>query len=58
MTNTLFETLRGAVAGGAGWWIFASAVQTMPVPKDGERWYGWFYNFVQRLGANHNLVKS
>lgn len=56
MHSPLWETLQGAVAGGTGWWIFSSLIGTMPAPREEERWYGWIYRFLQRVGANHSLV--
>lgn len=54
--NAIWETMRGAVAGGTGWWVFSSLIGTMPPPQPGERWYGWLYSFLQRVGANHSLL--
>jgi hypothetical protein len=53
MASKLMEWVSGPAAGAAAWWIFSSLVQTMPPPEPMERWYGWFYNFLQRAGANH-----
>lgn len=33
-------------------WIFATVIHTMPAPLPTERWYGWFYQVVQAVGAN------
>ncbi len=33
-------------------YIYSAFVQTMPVPLPGQRWYTWFYSFMQVLGAN------
>jgi len=43
-------------SGPVAWWIFSTAIATMPTPDPMDRWYGWLYNFLQRLGANHTLV--
>jgi hypothetical protein len=55
---TILGWLVHAASGGAGWWIFSSFVQSMPVPQANERWYGWLYLFMQRLGANHQLANA
>ncbi len=54
--STILGWLVHAASGGAAWWIFATAVQSMPAPLPLERWYGWFYTFVQRVAANHQLA--
>ncbi len=33
-------------------YVYSALVQTMPKPRPEERWYGWFYGFMQVLGAN------
>lgn len=53
--SPILEPLMGLVTGGAGWWIFATAVRTMPRPEPLERWYGWLYGFAQAVAANHDL---
>ena len=53
-----WETIRGIIVGGGGWWIFSSAVGTMPKPLPMERWYGWMYLFLQLVAANHGLRKA
>jgi hypothetical protein len=55
---TLHELIANPAFGAILWWLFSSAVATMPTPQPMERWYGWFYNFLQRVGANHSLVVS
>ena len=55
MSDSLEHVLI-AISGPTAWWIFSSAVATMPEPLPMERWYKWMYNFLQRLAANHSLV--
>jgi hypothetical protein len=50
--SPIVEALRSAAA----YWIFSALIQTMPTPQEGERWYGWLYNFSQALGANLKLI--
>lgn len=39
------------------WWIFSSAIQTMPKPVPmGSIYYLWLYNLLQFIGANHKLL--
>ena len=49
-----------AMAAGLGspvaFWIYSSAIQSLPVPKPDERWYGALYDFLHRVGANPLLV--
>jgi len=40
------------------WWLFSTAVSTMPAPLPESRWYRWLYNFLQRGAANHSLVAA
>lgn len=37
-------------------WVFAVAIHTMPKPLATERWYGWFHDFLQAVGANIDRV--
>lgn len=39
----------------AAWFIFATAIHTMPAPTPDQRWYGWAYNFLHAVGANWTL---
>lgn len=56
--NPLLESVKGAMVGGGVWWLFSTAVSTMPKPGPMERWYGWFYSFVQLVAANHTNRRS
>jgi hypothetical protein len=35
-----------------GWMVFSAAVQSLPEPVPGERWYGAIYKFVNLVGVN------
>ncbi len=52
--HPIVEALEGAT----GWWLFSSAVATMPVPLPMERWYRWFWSFLQVVAANHDLRRK
>ncbi len=55
--NPLWEAVQGAMVGGGGWWVFSTAIRTMPQPQPLERWYGWAHSFLQLVAANHDKRK-
>lgn len=38
--------------GGMAFRYIRVAAQTMPHPNEGERWYGWFFSFTQKILDN------
>lgn len=44
--------------GAAVWWLISAAIDTMPEPKEGERWYGWVYRFAHAAAANISKARG
>lgn len=58
MSPETVKSIESALAGSTAWWIFSSAIATMPQPQPMERWYSWLFQFLQRVGANHALLQA
>jgi hypothetical protein len=49
---TVEVPLWALIAVNLGQWFLSAFVNTMPEPLPMERWYGWFYRFMQFVTAN------
>jgi hypothetical protein len=44
--------------GAAIWWFVSAAIDTMPEPQEGERWYSWAYRFLHAVAANISKARG